>query len=186
METHGVVFKVDASGNETVLHSFTGGTDGGYPSAGLLLDAAGNLYGDTGFNGAFAYGTVFKLDASTTHKLTLLHSFNGGRNGGTPVASLIRDAACNLYGTTLVGGVSNAGVVFKLDTAGNETLLYSFTRGWDGVSPFGSLIRDAAGNLYGRLRRRCFWFRSGVQTHTLKLDSGVRRTGNHHVRPVQL
>jgi uncharacterized repeat protein (TIGR03803 family) len=143
------VFKLDTNGRETVLHSFTRGPDGADPSAGLTPDAAGNLYGNTRYGGVFGYGTVFKLDAGTTHKLTLLNSFNGGRNGGTPAASLIRDVAGNLYGTAVVGGVSNAGVVFKLDTEGRGGVLYSFNGGSDGVRPFGSLIRDAAGNLYG-------------------------------------
>jgi uncharacterized repeat protein (TIGR03803 family) len=146
---NGTVFKLDRTGRETVLHSFTRGPDGAGPLAGLTLDATGNVYGNTEYGGAFGYGTVFKLDAGTTHKLNVLHSFDGGRNGGTPAASLIRDVAGNLYGTAVVGGVSDAGVVFKLDTKGRGGVLYSFNGGSDGVRPFGSLIRDAAGNLYG-------------------------------------
>lgn len=138
----GTVFRVDTTGNETVLYSFTGGTDGGYPYAGLIRDAKGNLYGTTFFN------TVFKVDGTGT--LTVLYTFTGPPDGSFPFAGLVRDAKGNLYGTTYRGGSSNSGTVFKVDTAGNETVLYSFTGGADGGSPrHSSLVRDSAGNLYG-------------------------------------
>jgi len=79
----------------------------------------------------------------------VLHSFTGGADGGNPVAGVISDSAGNLYGTTQKGGPANAGVVYKLDPAGNETVLYSFTGGVDGGTPDASVIRDPAGNLYG-------------------------------------
>jgi uncharacterized repeat protein (TIGR03803 family) len=142
---NGTVFKVDAAGVETVLHSFTGGLDGGTPCAGLLLDAAGNLYGTTTAGGTSNWGTVFKLDKTGE---TVLHSFTGGSDGGGPAAGLIQDPAGNLYGTTESGGTV-AGTVFKLDRAGTETVLYSFTGGADGGYPYAGLTRDSAGNLYG-------------------------------------
>ena len=121
----------------SVLYSFTGGTDGGNPEAGLVRDTAGNLYGTTSSGGASNQGTVFKLD--TTGKETVLHSFTGGADGGFlvgfPMGGVILDAAGNLYGTTPSGGASNQGTVFKLDTTGTETVLYSFTGGTDGVGP---------------------------------------------------
>jgi uncharacterized repeat protein (TIGR03803 family) len=92
---NGTVFKLDTTGKETVRHSFTGGADGGQPFAGLIRDAAGNLYGTTAGGGAFGNGTVFKLD--TTGKETVLHSFTGGAGGSSPIAGLIRDSAGNLY-----------------------------------------------------------------------------------------
>jgi uncharacterized repeat protein (TIGR03803 family) len=141
----GTVFKLDADGNETVLHSFNG-TDGESPYAGLIGDAAGNLYGTTLYGGA-SYGTIFKLDAAGNE--TVLHSFTGAPDGAGPSAGLIRDAAGNLYGTTYLGGTYGWGTVFKLDRAGNETVLHSFTSGQDGAVPLGGLIRDAQGNLYG-------------------------------------
>jgi uncharacterized repeat protein (TIGR03803 family) len=96
----------------TILYSFTGGADGAYPVAGLIRDAAGNLYGTTGGGGTAGYGAVFKLDAAG--KETVLHSFNY-TDGAYPGASLIRDAAGNLYGTTWGGGNANGhGAVFKL------------------------------------------------------------------------
>src|SRR5580658_1308052 len=143
----GVVYKLDAAtGQETVLHGFTGGTDGGYPEGGAILDSAGDLFGTTAGGGAHGEGVVFMLDAAG-HE-TVLHSFNGA-DGDDPQAGVIRDAAGNLYGTTYFGGAAGAGTVFKLDAAGKEAVLYSFTGGADGGNPQGGVIRDAAGNLYG-------------------------------------
>jgi uncharacterized repeat protein (TIGR03803 family) len=146
----GTVFKVDATGNETVLHSFTGFSkgDGNLPTAGLLLDGKGNLYGTTIAGGAYNYGTVFKVDA-TGHE-TVLYSFTGGTDGDQPWSGLIRDAKGNLYGTTQTGGVYNYGTAFKLDKTGNETVLHSFNGTSDGSYPRAGLVRDAlSGNLYG-------------------------------------
>jgi uncharacterized repeat protein (TIGR03803 family) len=144
----GVVYKLDTAGHQTVLYSFTGGADGSNPFAGVIRDSSGNLYGTAqqggGTSGA---GVVFELD--TAGQETVLYSFTGGADGGYPTAGLIRDSAGNLYGTTLGGGTAGAGVVFKLDRAGQETVLYSFTGGADGGSPTAGVIRDSAGNLYG-------------------------------------
>ena len=142
----GVVFKLSAGGQETVLHSFTGGNDGGNPNAGVILDSAGNLYG-TAEGGSVYRGVVFKLNAAGEE--TVLYSFTGGPDGGNPYAGVIRDPAGHLYGTTVYGGTPGYGVVFELDPAGNETVLYSFTGGADGGSPYAGVIRDPAGNLFG-------------------------------------
>jgi uncharacterized repeat protein (TIGR03803 family) len=146
----GTVFKLDTTGKETVLHSFTASPDGALPLGGLTRDAAGNLYGTTTYGGnAACYsgcGTVFELDS--TGKETLLYSFAGGTDGSQPYAGLVRDGAGNLYGTTYWGGHFGYGTVFKLDATGEETVLYSFA-GADGANPVAGLIRDMAGNLYG-------------------------------------
>ena len=155
----GVVFKLSPTGTETILHSFTGyPNDGGVPWAGLIRDAAGNLYGTTRQGGArcgtFGCGTVFKLSPTGTEKV--LYSFSGGRDGGNPVAGLVRDTAGNLYGATNGGGATSTcnapygcGVVFKLSPTGAETVLHRFN-GADGASPYaGFLVLDTAGNLYG-------------------------------------
>jgi uncharacterized repeat protein (TIGR03803 family) len=141
----GVVFKLDPTGSETVLYAFQAGADGGSPSpsSDLVQDEAGNLYG-TASDGAFGCGVVFEVDPATG-KETVLYAFTCG-NGG-PIA-VIRDASGNLYGTTAFGGSASDGTVFKLDTAGNITVLHSFS-GPDGLEPHGDLARDAAGNLYG-------------------------------------
>jgi uncharacterized repeat protein (TIGR03803 family) len=149
----GVVFKLDPSGGEAVLHSFTG-PDGAFPLAGLVQDKVGNLYGTTFAGGASNEGTVFKLDTAGTE--TVLHSFTFGADGSSPQQGwLIQDRAGNLYGTTLYGGnlscgQSGCGVVFKVDPAGEETVLHTFSGGADGANPQeGGLIQDEAGNLYG-------------------------------------
>jgi uncharacterized repeat protein (TIGR03803 family) len=145
----GVVFKLDKTG-ETVLYSFTGGADGDQPGAGVIRDSAGNLYGTTSAGGTFGYGVVYKLD--TTGKYTVLYSFKGGADGANPFAGLVRDSAGNLYGTTYCGGtgssagcVTGAGVVYKLDTSGTETVLHGFTGGADGANPYSGVVRDEAG-----------------------------------------
>ena len=136
---------------ETVLLNFNG-TDGSYPHAGLAFDAAGNLYGTTGYDGTYHYGTVFELTptAGGGWTETVLHSFGNGTDGASPFAGLIFDAAGNLYGTTSAGGTYGTGTVFEL-TGGREQVLYSFKSryGADGATPYAGLIFDAAGNLYG-------------------------------------
>jgi uncharacterized repeat protein (TIGR03803 family) len=147
----GTVFKWDRAGKETVLHSFLGSPeDGSVPESGLVLDARGNLYGTTPYGGAFDMGTVFKVD--TTNHETVRWSFSGGADGGNPTSVLVLDGQGNLYGTTRNGGVHGDGTVFKVDTSGNETVLYSFRGGADGSSPRGSLVWDAQGNLYGHTK----------------------------------
>jgi uncharacterized repeat protein (TIGR03803 family) len=94
----------------SVLHSFTG-AEGGNPDAGLIRDAAGNLYGTTPKGGAHGLGTVFKL--ATTGKETVLRSFSGP-DGKNPVAALILDVSGKLYGITFSGGAHGLGTVFKL------------------------------------------------------------------------
>jgi uncharacterized repeat protein (TIGR03803 family) len=115
-----VVFKLDPTGKETVLYSFTGGAGGSEPppcgpsgcsldpvEAGLIRDSAGNLYGTTPFGGTYALGVAFKLDPYG-HE-TVLHTFTGGEDGANPFAGLIRDSAGNLYGTTANGDPSCGG-----------------------------------------------------------------------------
>jgi uncharacterized repeat protein (TIGR03803 family) len=160
----GTVFKLDPSGNETVLHSFTGSpNDGVRPVSGLLMDRAGNLYGTTPSGGvatsicsvssleAVGCGTVFKVDPSGNE--TVLYTFTGmNGDGAQPFAgSLIMDSVGNLYGTTELGGSANLGTVFKLDPLGNETVLHTFsvTDNGDGQNPVAGLVTDSAGNLFG-------------------------------------
>jgi uncharacterized repeat protein (TIGR03803 family) len=143
---------------EKILHSFKGDDiDGAFPEAGLVLDAAGRLYGATTGGGTPNGGTVFELTLTPAHKWTekILHEFGNGNGDGTyPYASLAFDAAGNLYGTTVAGGASSDGTVFELTpgAAGvwTETLIHTFNRdGTDGVVPYYRVIFDASGNLYG-------------------------------------
>ena len=111
----GTVFELTpaagGSWTEKVLHNFGSGTDGSYPSAGLIFDAAGNLYGTTSSGGSYSGGTVFRVNAQGEGPGAA--SFNG-TDGAEPHASLILDAAGNLYGTTNVGGTYRHGTVFEI------------------------------------------------------------------------
>jgi uncharacterized repeat protein (TIGR03803 family) len=148
----GTVFKVDHSGNETVLYRFTDGSDGGFPTGRLLRDTAGNLYGTSSAGGNFGCslgegcGVVFRLD--TSNRETVLYTFTGGVDGEYPYPGLSMDSSSTLYGATWLGGNFGKGVVFKLNTSGTETVLHSFTGGSDGTYP-GDLLLDSAGDLYG-------------------------------------
>ncbi len=152
----GVVFKLVGK-KETVLHSFTGGKDGGLPTAGLIMDAKGNLYGTTTYGGdtecdyPYPCGLVFKLAGT---KETVLHAFKGSPDGNEPYASLVMDPEGNLYGTTAAGGTDySAGTVFELSSSDKERVLHRFQIGvhvqHDGIQPVTALVRDAQGNLYG-------------------------------------
>ena len=152
----GTVFELtpraDGSWKEKVLYSFDG-SDGSNPEAGLILGAAGDLYGTTSSGGSDNLGTVFKLtpnaDGDWTEKV--LYSFNE-TDGAYPEAGLIFDASGNLYGTTVGGGTNNDGTVFELTSEGGgswtEKVLHNFN-GSDGFGPYAALIFDTAGNLYG-------------------------------------
>jgi uncharacterized repeat protein (TIGR03803 family) len=148
----GTVYKVDKTGKATVRYKFEGfPTDGYFPAALLVKDDSGNLYGVTNEGGTSDFGTVFKVEASG--KETILHNFSGppdgGGDGASPSAGLIRDASGNLYGVTAAGGDYGAGTVFELNPNGKETLLYSFTGGSDGDGPDSVLLADSDGNFYG-------------------------------------
>ena len=146
----GTLYKLDPSGNFTVLHTFAGRPDDGQGcDSKLTLDAKGNLYGVC-FNGGSSdlqAGIVFKYSMD---KLTLLHNFTGGSDGQGPEGQLLLDSQGNLYGVTNSGGTFDEGTVFNVTRSGNEAVLYSFgTNGGDGTYPTGGLAMDADENLYG-------------------------------------
>ena len=160
----GTVFKVDATGNETIVYSFINATDGAFPRAGLTQDASGNLFGTASTGGVMnctalfgKCGTVFKVD--TTGLFSMLYSFQGastGPDGATPLSSLLLDASGNLLGTTNAGGTGTpcsvgfaCGTIFQVTPAGKETLLHSFGPGDGAAMPTAGLVQDAAGNFYG-------------------------------------
>jgi uncharacterized repeat protein (TIGR03803 family) len=144
----GTVFKLSRTGVETVLYSFTGGSDGYLPNGGLVMDGSGNLYGTTFLGGANDLGTVFKVTPAGAE--TVLYSFGRfSADSSAPLAGLIMDASGILYGTTLGGGEWSQGTVFRVKPTGDETLLYSFPGNSYGRLPQASLIMDASGNLYG-------------------------------------
>jgi len=153
----GVVYELSpATGGgwtETVLHAFSGGSDGRAPVAGLVFDAAGNLYGTTESDGTYSRGTVFELSPASGGgwKEKVIYSFSGGVDGATPTSALVIDAAGNLYGTTIFGGIHSLGTVFELSPNAEG--------GWDervilagdqahGGGLNGSVAFDSSGNLY--------------------------------------
>ncbi len=159
----GVVYKLSTSGVETILYAFSRANykNGVEPLGGLVMDAAGNLYGTTGYGGLAAdcCGVVFKIDATGVY--SVLYTFQGAPNGGaTPQGDLVIDAAGNLFGVTTYGGgntTTSSGTLFKIDPTGKETTLFVFECGaggagsgcLDGAFPQSGLIEDGAGNLYG-------------------------------------
>ena len=157
----GTVFELTPSSNgtwtEKILYTFIGGTDAWGPyGGGIVLDAAGNIYGTSDVGGAYGRGAVFEVVAGTNGTWTekVIYSFRGLNDGAAPYGStLIFDAAGNLYGLASGGGAHDYGVVYELKrgTAGTWTqkVLYSFTGDADGASPTGNLLFDSAGNLYG-------------------------------------
>ena len=138
------------------LYSFAGAPDGEEPFQSNLILVNGALLGTTGIGGTLNAGTIFKLTG--TGKETVLYSFSGGADGNQPSSGLLRDSKGNLYGTTFWGGNTNCvlnsnypagcGTVYKLDSAGHLSVLYTFQGGTDGAWPQG-LVLDSAGNLYG-------------------------------------
>jgi uncharacterized repeat protein (TIGR03803 family) len=137
----GTVFKL-SQGVKTTLHSFTS-DDGASPNGGLILDAAGNLYGTSS-----DVGMVFRI--SPQGAITTLFRFNGV-NGENPTAGVVSDAAGNLYGTTSKGGPNGLGTVFQLTLQKNGTYAHKII--WQPTGresqPYGPLVFDGAGNLYG-------------------------------------
>jgi len=139
------------------IHRFEGGAnDGSDPSAGVIPDSMGNLYGTTYWGGGTGCGgsgcgILFKLTPSGGKWIeTVLYVFSGGSDGGLPVSvpHLTMDASGNLYGTTFQGGQYGDGVVFEFGKNGEQTL-YSFKGGRDGANPWAAPIFDRKGNLYG-------------------------------------
>ena len=192
----GLVYKLNSSGQQTVLYNFSGGTDGQTPEGRLVMDKTGNLYGTTNAGGVSNVGTVFQVSPNGKEKV--LHVFSGGTDGGSPVAGLTMDTAGNLYGTTTAGGSSGNGTVFKLvkptGTSGawKEEVLYSFGTGTDGAVPIAGVVLDASGNLYGttsaggtygygtvfELKRSAHSYTESIlYEFTLGLDGGIPYAG---------
>ena len=169
----GVVFKVDRLGDESVLYSFLGGSDGFGVASGLIRDPAGNFYGTTLAGGvantacvggpAGTCGVVYKLDSEGRE--TVLHSFTGGSDGYGPYGSLTLDWQGNLVGTADNGGDTSSafckdtvselagalgcGTVFKIDHAGNFSVIHTFEGKDGGPFPDGWLAADHEGDIYG-------------------------------------
>jgi uncharacterized repeat protein (TIGR03803 family) len=148
----GTVFKITPRGTLTTLYNFcsqSGCTDGETPLAGLVRAAGGDFYGTTCCGGANGLGTVFKISPSGT--LTTLYNFcaqSGCTDGLEPFAGLIQAINGDFYGTTLGGGASGEGTIFKMTPSGTLTTLFSFN-GTDGAQPTAALVQAADGDFYG-------------------------------------
>jgi uncharacterized repeat protein (TIGR03803 family) len=154
----GTIFRISPSGAFRSLYAFTGGSDGGYPSAALTLGDDGKLYGTTFSGGVNFVGNVFQI--TTTGAFTTIYSFDFvGGGGNSPLTSLVLGNDGIFYGSTFLGGTFGAGTIYSITNSGTETTLYSFTDGADGVSPV-SLTLGANNTLYGT-------------TNSFKADTGT-------------
>jgi uncharacterized repeat protein (TIGR03803 family) len=140
----GTVFKLSSSGSFSILHKFVGPLGGVYPSSGVIQASDGNLYGTTQWGGTYGLGVVFKIGLSGS--FSILHIFDDLNTGYYPVTKLLQASDGNFYGTTSLGGVNNAGTVFRLDQAGNFSVLHDFDDAGGGAN---ALIQGSDGNLYG-------------------------------------
>ena len=146
---------------ETVLHNFSGGSDGGYPIGGLTLGSDGSIYGTGSYSGVpNQSGTVFKLKPPAKKgrvwAYAVLHTFDGDKYGATPATTMAFDTKGNLYGTAWNGGSTacndGCGLVFKLQpVAGKTTWKETVLRAWpnSGQAPNGSIVIYNDGLLYG-------------------------------------
>lgn len=150
----GTVFELSGPDRKTLttLASFTSGVNGARPGSTLVADNAGHLFGTTFTGGpGGGYGTVFELSGPTHQTLTTLATFTGP-NGANPIGGLTLDASGNLYGTTQYGGPGTAGTIFELAGPTHRKLVTIASFGLNdpnGAVPQGTLLIDAAGNLYG-------------------------------------
>ena len=151
----GILFEISPGGVESILHRFTGGSDGAYPSGNPVMDRAGNIYFTTGGGGSdtdcglgsYGCGVLFKFGNGT---LTVLHTFSGSSDGAYPIGSLVLDADGDVFGTTGgggsttncgLGGSFGCGTVFEVSSAGKETILHAFKGGKnDGAYPVSGLV----------------------------------------------
>jgi uncharacterized repeat protein (TIGR03803 family) len=158
----GVVFQLTPAGSgwtESVLHTFTGGSDGGWPVDSLIFDSAGNLYGTTAYGGTWGQygcsfgwscGTVFKLvQSSSGWTESVVYSLQGGTDGGNPLGGVIFGADGYLYGTTSWGGSSGGGTVFSINHPGLAPYPLSGSTNDYLPGSWASLTMDSVGNLYG-------------------------------------
>ncbi len=155
----GVVYKMTPSGGtwtQTVLYNFQPGTDASHPWAGVIFDQSGNLWGTTVAGGTFGKGTIYQLIPSGGGSWTenIVYNFTGGADGDSPYAGLAFDPSGNVYGATVGGGTDSGGTVYKLTPSGGSWILttlksFSGTSGQLARGPFGRMLLDAAGNIYG-------------------------------------
>jgi uncharacterized repeat protein (TIGR03803 family) len=141
----GTVFRFTTNGVISLVHPFTGGTDGEGPEGGLIQGTNGLLYGTTSQGTSLYGGTAFKM---TTNGVITSYPLNPASTGSFPDAGVVQGTDGNFYGTTTSSGVGGDGTVFRLTASGVLSALHSF-RGSDGGYPQGSLVQAADGDFYG-------------------------------------
>lgn len=163
-DSFGTVFTLAPDGAETVLYSFKNQQDGANPCGPLLMDRQGNLYGTTTFGGSRLNGTVFKLTPNGV--LHTLHAFAGLRDGAGPESGVIRDESGHIFGMTPDGGGTERGTIFELNSNRADIMIHEFGKEGDGAYPYGGLIADTSGNLYGTTSQggADFWCTGGCGT----------------------
>lgn len=137
------------NGADTVLYNFNTSADGFFVQSGVILGASGDLYGTTQFGGSQGDGTVFAIDPSSQSEVAPFPVALNGADGAAPYGGLVQDPSGNLYGSTTFGGANGFGAIFEINSSGQVTTLYSFTAQSDGAFPYGTLVIDSKGNLYG-------------------------------------
>jgi uncharacterized repeat protein (TIGR03803 family) len=146
---YGTVFKITINGAFTLLHSFTGGNDGGAPESALVQGNDGNFYGTASRGGESGHdqGVVYQITAGGV--LTRLYSFTGNADGGYPYAPLAQGNDGNFYGAVGENGIDGRGILFSIKTNGVLSILYSFPGSHDGAYPYAPLVQGRDGNFYG-------------------------------------
>jgi uncharacterized repeat protein (TIGR03803 family) len=154
----GVAYKLTNNGGvwtQTVLHTFTGGSDGSGPGSRLAIDGKGNLYGMAPIGGAYGAGTIYQLHQARdgSWRFRVIHDFTGGADGAAGSAGRMVGRSGHLFGVATAGGNYGSGAAFELTptpTGGwNFRVIYSFQGQPDAGFPYGALLFDAANNLYG-------------------------------------
>jgi uncharacterized repeat protein (TIGR03803 family) len=153
----GVVYKLTKTGStwtQSVIHQFTGGIDGSGPGAPVAVDKQGNVYGTTPTGGASGVGVVYQIKPSGSGwTLNVIHAFTGGTDGsGGSAGRFFIDTAGNLFNVCTTGGAHGFGVVYEISPGAGKwkfTALYAFKDQPDGASPYGGVVFDKAGNMYG-------------------------------------
>jgi uncharacterized repeat protein (TIGR03803 family) len=154
----GVVYKLTnnkGTWTQTVVHAFTGGNDGSGPGARVTVDRAGNIYGMAPTGGGFGLGTIYKIRPTShgTWIFSVIHAFTGGPDGATGSAGRMILRNGHLYGAVTAGGNYGSGIVFEVNPHGvgerDLKVLYSFRGQPDGSFPYGALLFDGSGNVYG-------------------------------------
>jgi uncharacterized repeat protein (TIGR03803 family) len=154
----GVAYKLTKSGGtwtQTIIHAFSGGNDGSGPGARLTVDQSGNVYGMAPTGGAYGLGTIYKINQTPNGAwiFKVIHPFTGGADGGSGSAGRMVLRNGRLYGAATTGGTYGSGIVCEITPRGagrwDFRTLYSFRGQPDGSFPYGALLFNSSGHIYG-------------------------------------